>query len=243
MSHLVIRARVEVSPHRRDTVQTMFTSSADVFRTRQALGDLAEALRSHSAAVVRLGTTDHERSAIHRIVATGCRIDGGQDRVYTQLLLSAAMPDEDFLGFAVATAILLMDRLQEGVGGDDLFWNWDAFRDHYRLAEPPFRAALMNGFRIAEASGRVSLESSPEGSDCLTRPSSEVVSLLRSTGQPQLAKAIEDNVSAKEAGRIWSETAKDALTWKVCAGFRYLYERPASMTPPDAENTALIPWT
>ena len=220
----------------------MFKSTADVFRTRQAVWDLAEAVRRNSPAVERLGTTSAERDAILRIVAAGCRIGVGDARAYDQLLLSAAMPENDFSGFATATAILLMDRLQGGAGHDDLFWNWDAFRDHYPLADPPVRAALMNGFRAAAASGLVTLEHGPEGSDCLTRAEDDVMSLLLSEGDGQLADAIGDNISPEEAGRIWHRTDSQTLSWQAHMGFRYLYERPSSMAPPDPEDAALIPW-
>ena len=231
-----------VSPRGPDNVQPMFKSTADVFRTRQALRDLTEAVRSNSPAIARLGTTDTERAAIDRIVASGGHIGHGDDRVYSQLLLSAAMPDDDFNGFAVATAILLMDRLQDGTGGDDLFWNWDAFREHYRLADPTMRAALMNGFRMAEASGKVNLESSPDRTDCLTRSPGEVMSLLTAAEQHRLADAIAENVSASDAGRMWREAVSGELSWPVIAAFRYLYERPASMAPADPTQVALIPW-
>ena len=47
------------------------------------------------------------------------------------LTTAAAMPDEDFSRFVVATAILLLDRIQDGGGTDDLYWNFEAFREHF----------------------------------------------------------------------------------------------------------------
>ena len=74
-------AKVEVSPYGLGTVAPMFTSPADVFRTRQALRDLAEAVRSNSVALARLGTTENERKAIESIVDAGGRIQDASGRV------------------------------------------------------------------------------------------------------------------------------------------------------------------
>ena len=232
-----------IPPSRPDSLRTMFTSIADVFRIRQALRDLTEAVRINQDAVLRLGTTGAEKDAIARIVEAGCRIDmPGDNRAFTQLLLAAAMPEDDYPAFIAATAILLTDRLRSGGGTDDLYWNWKAFRDHYRLADPPVRAALMNGFRMAEEMGLVNLDTGPNASDCLTRTPEDVLSMLEGSGLDDLLRAIETETPADEAGALWAETDTGTLSWQALTGFRYLYERPASMAPEHPESAALIPW-
>jgi hypothetical protein len=221
----------------------MFTSTADVFRTRQALRDLLEVVHQNREVIFRPGLTGAERDAIEKILNRNCRIVATDDaRAYSEIRLAAAMPDEDFAGFIAATALLLADRLQQGCGADNLFWNWDAFRDHYMLADPPVRAALMNGFRLGDILGRVSVGDPPSEQACLTLTRGDVVASLRLDGAIELARAIEAGVPAREAGEIWARSAKGTLDWHELAAFRLLYERPESMSPPRPDETPLIPW-
>ena len=221
----------------------MFTSSAVVFRTRQAVRDLAETVGVHREAVQRLGVTGADRDAISRITANGCRIETTDQRdAYSSFLLAAAMPEEDFGAFIGATAVLLADRLQGGAGTDNLFWNWDAFRDHYRLADPTVRAALMNGFRLAADLKIVTLTHPPSDSDCLTFGEGDVVVTLQSVGLHEIGTAVRTNVTAEEAGELWLRTQSVTQNWQMRAGFRYLYERPASISPPDPNGAPLISW-
>lgn len=224
----------------------MCTSAADVFRTRQVISDL-------TAHITRAG-----RSAFCRISPRHSRLDGlfaapddgggafafPRDRdLYGEVLLAAALPDDDFPAFTTATVLLLLDRIGHGAGMDDLYWNWDAFADHYRLADPPVRAVIMNGFRTAAAMGRVSVSQPPEPEDCFTARRQDVLALLRRSDVPALCAAIEQDVSAGEAGELWSDWPADRLTPETVAGFRYLYERPASVAPAQPDTAALIPWT
>lgn len=219
----------------------MFTSSAVVFRTRQAVRDLQEVVRTHRDAVDRIGTNGADRSDLMQIIDNGCLLSS-EDRSYSSVLLAAALPDEDFNAFAVATAVLLADRLQDGGGTDDLFWNFDAFEDHYRLADSPVRAAIMNGFRAAHLTERVTLRDVPQPTFCLTRQREDVLQLLASEGQHQLFQDISASPAPEIAGKLWTGVAKEDLTLSVAAGLRYLYERPASMAPEAPETAKLIPW-
>jgi hypothetical protein len=223
----------------------MFTSDADVFRTRQSIRDLRKTIEeTGDNALSRLSGSGLGRGALRRVVTElGCRFDAqAHQDIYSETLLAAAMPDEDFPAFTLATALLLADRLQGGGGTDDLYWNWEAFSDHYRLADPPVRAAIMNGFRTLALAGRVTLGAGPSSADCLTRMVDDVISALRRSGHIDLLRAVTIEVSAEDAGQLWVEHAAvpDGITLK--AGFRYLYERPASIRPPDPAKAPLIPW-
>lgn len=223
----------------------MFTSSADVFRTRQVTSDL-------TAYVTLSG-----RKALCRILPDASRLEGlnrvlegqggwfriPQDRdAYGDVLLAAALPDDDFPAFTCATALLLLDRICQGDGEDDLFWNWDAFADHYRLADPAVRAVIMNGFRTGAALERVSTSSLPDPEDCLTERADLVLERLRSQGLSVLAEAIEYDTSAEHAGAIWSDWNASTDSPDGLSGFRYLYERPKSLLPRAPETAPLIPW-
>lgn len=220
----------------------MFTSSADVFRTRQAVRDLLEVVHRHRSAVYRLGETGAERAEIVSITEGGCQIVDADTRAYSSLLLAAAMPDDDFDSFVAATAILLADRIQGGAGEDDLYWNYDAFRDHYRLADSPVRAALMNAFRHGQIQGYVKLPDTPQPEACLTRQRADVLQILSAEGNGLLCETIQSDSSAATAGALWTAAAKRPLSLAVKIGFRYLYERPVSLAPDRPNDVPLIPW-
>ena len=222
----------------------MFTSSAEVFRRRQVTSDLISVVRAHRAALDRLGSTPSERDAIAEIVAQDCVLTTpAEDRLASQLLLAAALPDDDFPAFICATSILVVNRLSQGRGQDDLYWNWDVFRMHYRLADPPVRAALMNGFRAMDIAGLVTLDHRPSKDECLTLPEADVLAALASSDPLKLAPAITAKIHETEAGHLWREAARKPLDVPTQAGFRYLYERPMSMEPELPEAVQLIPWS
>ena len=223
-------------------------SAADVFRTRQAVRDLKGVI---------LSTTDY---TIHRVAAglpatfavnvdravalrdwldsSDCRFSFPEDEpVYTAILLSAALPDDDYPAFTFATAILLCDALQNGDGSDDLYWNWITFQEQYRLADAPVRAALMNGFRALNDEGQVRLGQGPSEADCLSRTRSEVLRIVET--DDELADLLSGDLSSETAGARWD--AVSALTQGALHVFRYLYERPSSISP-KSEDAALLPW-
>ncbi len=220
----------------------MFTSSADVFRTRQAVCDLLRVVHSHRSAVDRLGATGTDRSDIISILNAGCRIDDFGTRAFSSLLFAAAMPEEDFGAFIAATSILLADRLQGGQGDDDLYWNYEAFSEHYRLADAPVRAALMNGFRLGYELDRIKLPDLPPPETCLTMQKENVLQMLSAEGEELLVEAIQREASAKTAGAAWTAAVNRPLTTASKVGYRYLYERPASIAPHLSGDVELIPW-
>lgn len=220
----------------------MFTSSADVFRTRQAVRDLLGVVRLHRSAMSRVGVSNAETAMFETIVQNGGVIPAEKAESYVALQLTAAMPDEDFNGFIAATAILLADRLQAGAGKEDLYWNFEAFYDHYLLADAPVRAAVMNGFREVHRSRKNVLPREPQSQNCLTRQKEDVLTILSAEGWPWLEDAVHSEVDAEAAGRLWVKEMKPALSFPVRVGFRYLYERPDSLVPANPESALLIPW-
>lgn len=220
----------------------MFTSSADVFRTRQAVRDLLEVVHLHRAAMPRTGVSNAEAVMIETIVQNGGVIPTEKAESYVALQLTAAMPDDDFNGFIAATAILLADRIQAGSGDDDLYWNFEAFYDHYQLADAPVRAAVMNGFRQVQRIGKCQLPREPLTQNCLTRQQEDVLAILSAEGPHWLEDAVRSDLGAEAAGRLWVKEMRLALTFPVRVGFRYLYERPVSLAPAEPDSALLIPW-
>lgn len=230
------------SPSRAAMFRNMFTSSADGFRMRQVLSDLSNSVMSGRDSILRFSVRSHI-DAFPRLLANGGRFNLPDDRdFYSDVLLAAAMPEDDFPAFTTATSILLMDLLQSGAGTDNLFWNWDSFEGHYRMADATVRAAIMNGFRLGFEMGTVKPDTPPSASDCLTSSLGSVQRVLIDRDHKELAEAVTGNVTAKRAGALWTQHT-DSPDLSMLPGFRYLYERPASLTPPNQETAPLLPWS
>ncbi len=225
----------------------MVNGSVNVFRIRQAVSDLRALIASASDGLLTRVMMDvalpagGDKQALKTVIeGGGARFSMPRDEdAYAAVLFAAAQPDMDFPAFVVSTALLLADRLQDGQGGDDLYWNWESFRDHYALADPPARAALMNGFRVGAQTGRVLIDRLPDPDLCLTRSIHEVIGSGASGGFVDLVRA---QASARAAGRSWAATNPRTLTPADQRAARYLYERPSSMAPPGGARAPLIPW-
>ena len=221
----------------------MLKSNAEVFRTRQSVSDLSQIVTRNGTVLNRLSDTQAGQDALLGVCNSGFRLPQPDiHHVHTRLLLVAALPDDDFHGFTVATAILLANRLSVENKVDDLYWNWDAFRSHYLLGEAQISAALMNGYKCLADLGRVTLGAGPKDKDCLTQSKGSVLNALDAREDALLIEAIADDAQASEAGALWQqETAQDTPPRRLAA-FRYLYERPLSMAPPDPNTANLIAW-
>lgn len=154
------------------------------FQTLQVVADLQSA-----AAIGFTGLAERMKPAqkqlLRRVIFDQkCVLSASDaDAIHPDLLLVAALPDKGLDVFLSATALLLADRLQGGAGADDLFWNWDAFQEHYRKGPSPVRAAVMNGFRWAHTTRRVNLEQGPEGRDLQTYDQSDLMRVLKVVAQ------------------------------------------------------------
>ncbi len=230
----------------------MAQSYVDPFRIRQTVHDLGlvmarasdgtrhrvaerAAPRERQEAAYSLARI-MDRPAPRRRVAPGAAF-------YGAARMAAALPDDDFEGFVFATAALLLDRINGSDTPDDLHWNWDAFADHYRLADPWQRAALMNGFRTGTALGRVSLLDGPTQDDCLTVRAHILFHddpPLGAFGQV-VSDAARTEASATEAGHLWAEAVDRGAQLTLLPFFRYLYERPEGLSPPKPDNATLLP--
>ncbi|MEQ9036904.1 MAG: hypothetical protein RIE24_00935 [Silicimonas sp.] len=224
----------------------MFKSSADVFRIRQVVSDLTTYIATEGwNALTRVSTGKAEFAHLCSVFERqgGCFVLPDDHKVYGDVLLAAALPDDDFPAFTCATAFLLLDRIQLGGGDDSLYWNWDAFSDHYRLSDPAVRALLLNGFRTAARTGLVSISSLPTPAECFTEAPEAVLGALREEGHERLISAIADEAVPRAAGEVWIELSENLPSKAVLAGVRHLYERPQSIEPASPEIAPLIPWS
>jgi hypothetical protein len=212
-------------------LEMFITSSADVFRTKQAVADLShQAVMASPQILARIAKGGRETGPadlLRHVAGDGIFVVPRDEDMLSAVLLAAALPDDDFPAFTTATVLLLLDRLRNGGGRDDLYWNWDAFGDHYRLAAPPLRAAIMCGFRALTISRGLYLSHPPLPSDCLTE---------QDYRSPQ-------RLSDTEAGRLWQDRSmnREPLNSDERRFFRHLVEREAGMSPSQPETCPTVP--
>ena len=129
------------------------------FRQAQSARDLICLARgaSHEALVALSaagGAPEDYRSLIHD---RGCHFETDADlALYDALALAAKKPDSAG-PFTAATAILLADLLQGGLGPDRLDWHVERFADDYRALPDIARAAIFNGFWTARTYGQMGI--------------------------------------------------------------------------------------
>ena len=172
------------------------------FKTMQVLADLKSAAATgFSNLSSRL--SPGVKSTLRRVIFDqDCKMmPADAEKLHGELMMVASMPDQDRGSFMTATIILLSDRLQDGAGEDDLFWNWDAFQDRYREAPAPIRAALMNGFRCAHGMQLVRLDQPPAGTDLRTYDEEDLIRLLR-----LIARSMTDDIRDLVCGLAPEET-------------------------------------
>lgn len=185
------------------------------FRWMQVLSDLRGAAIAgfdELASCISDGRTQDLR---HLVFEKECKLSSETAKVlHGELMMVASAPDEDHTAFVAATVILVADRLQHGAGDDDLFWNWNAFRDRYREAPSPTRAALMNGFRCAHDMGLVQLTSPPGGRDLCTYDEDDLLRLLKIIARSVTLEAREHmyDLAAAETKGVHRKALENCLS-------------------------------
>ena len=232
-------------------------------RTLQATHDLRCVARSAGPETLfRLAegantATKHED--LERLIQTdGCRItDAATHALLPSLTLAATLPDDDFSAFQVATSVLLADRLQEGLGTDDLFWHWDAFQEHYLSADPHVRAAILQGYLHAHHLGLVVLMDPPEISTLTTDTLPAIEEYLAEACEGPQARYADGLALALWGGELSTNTwaayclpllETDSTPDTVIRCLRYLYEtrsdlkiHPGENFDPGTDTPPLIP--
>ncbi len=240
------------------------------YRSLQAIHDLrclaasaSERTLDRLAAGTSNAVTGHD---LRRLIDEGCRLSEAMaGAVHSALLLAATLPDDDFDGFRVSTAILIADRLQGGAGENDLYWHWDAFQAHYRTLSDRDRAAVLQGFRQLHEDGWVALFDPPEGNWIATETAPTVRTILQtllSGTESDLARriaglcieALDSRDGVAELALAWTEESDAILRLdpKLCGplirGIRHVYEArsewqayPGRSFDPSADLPIMIP--
>ncbi len=121
------------------------------------------------------------RILIRVILHQGARLELPEDGALHEALLAAAgQPEADRAAFCAATAILLANRLQDGLGTEDLGSYWERFQPAYLTLPAHDRAAIIHGFLTGAEIGHVAIQPPESRFAQLTRRSEEVRAALLS---------------------------------------------------------------
>lgn len=223
------------------------------FRTAQALADLQAAAREAPPPIVAAlaagsPVAGAEGVLTKLITEHGCRLDGpdGQS-LYPALKLAATLPEDGIDSFLLATVILLADRLQQGGGGDDLFWHWDAFRTRYREAEPPVRAAIYQGYLRLDELGLIALFDKPERDDLCRHDAGDVIADLTRSNDPDASAvlaALAEAGSVGAATEVWERRGARLVSEQAHAmlsGIRHVFESSVEFAPAAKSENAIGP--
>ena len=165
------------------------------FQTMQVVSDLHSAAATGFSELSAYLSPGLKGSLRRLIFDQECKMTPDDvSTLHAELMMVASMPDQSHPAFMTATLVLLSDRLQNGAGQDDLFWNWDAFQERYREAPSSIRAALMNGFRCAHRLKLVKLDHVPSGKDLRTYDESDLHRLLKI-----IARSMTDDMQQRVA--------------------------------------------
>lgn len=213
------------------------------FRTLQAISDLRTiAQAAGGATLARLASgvdiPNSERLLWSLIFQDGCRFSKPNTiKLHQKLVLAAALPNDDFDAFQIATTILVADRLQRGGGQDDLYWHWDAFQDHYALSPPHIRSSLFHGFRRMHVDGLVVLADPPSGSGLLTEELSDVAGALEEESGARAAAIHAALGEGPVPPELWSLHCAPELgpartpAPALVRGIRHVFERHLDWCP------------
>ncbi|WP_149866477.1 hypothetical protein [Tropicimonas marinistellae] len=147
--------------------------------------------------------TDRVRGADHHAIARviedqGGRLETSADlALYDAIRMSACQPDTDRAAFSGATAILLADLLQDGLGRDDLADYWAALQPAYSALPPHDRAAILQGYLTAADLGRVRCPTLPHVQSQVALTSGEARAPLLACARremPALQRLLEDRI-------------------------------------------------
>ncbi|MDC0659840.1 hypothetical protein N6L27_17710 [Leisingera sp. SS27] len=115
------------------------------------------------------------------------------------LWLAAVSPETNPDAVLTAASVLIMASLSNKDSAQDLSWLWEEYKDIYRAATPPVRAALMNGFKRLRHSRLLPDDCKPSEEDLLTRALSDVEEILIPIARSMTSAEIE-SVAAADYG-------------------------------------------
>ena len=174
------------------------------FRQAQAAYDLICLARAapHETLVTFSAGGGHAKDVQSLLHDRGCRFESDADlALYETLALAATEPDHPS-AFTTATAVLLADLLQNGLGPDRLDWHFDMFADSYRALPDAARAAIFNGYWAARVYGHMGIlppELPITAEDRITRPAETILPNLKALAK-RLTPDERESVSKSDYG-------------------------------------------
>lgn len=147
---------------------------------QQAIADLravaAETSFPIPMAITAMGSNEALR--FENLRSTDSLLPASDDTLSDALWAAAMSPEEGADGAGLATAMLLGRAIEDGMPNTDFLTLWDVSYTHFARANPPVRAALMNGFRFAAEFFLADDTIRPEPAFCLTSKADSVIGQL-----------------------------------------------------------------
>ncbi|MEL7026312.1 MAG: hypothetical protein AAGO57_03645, partial [Pseudomonadota bacterium] len=171
---------------------------------------------------------------------------------------TAALPDEDFPSFLLATQLVLIDVLSRRMMPAQIAHHWPTFRGHYRAASAVDRAAIAQAFRTVGLVQDTPISIPETLADRTTAPAAGLKPLLESKLSKTLAptsdtdpssvaavliEALKSPRAAQDAADLWATHGAlfaQSMGEQVLAGFRYIYEAWDGFAPDGGENIPLL---
>jgi hypothetical protein len=226
-------------------------SFAAGFRTLQAVRDLrvlaAQApveARARIAAGIPDGwmAPDAAQAALAALASGDALEPEARTEIISAVRLAAALPNDDFPAFLVATMILLAEALERDEAIDDVQWYWQTFRGHYRVAAAVERAAIVQAIRrlgLLRGDGTALPETGPDKATASAAALRPLLERYRPKGlappepteTPGIAVLLLEGLTsapaADRAAEFWAEKGETLIRTappEILAGFRHLYE-------------------
>jgi len=95
------------------------------------------------------------------------------------LLFAALQPQENRASFSLATVLLVRELITQPDTRDDLWHHWDTQQAAYANLPRATHSAILRGYAVAHALGKVTLPTPPADDDRLTTPKHTVLMALR----------------------------------------------------------------
>ncbi|MEM9248543.1 MAG: hypothetical protein AAGB05_07580 [Pseudomonadota bacterium] len=169
-----------------------------------------------------------------RAAESGAVLDTAAEPFLPVLGLAATLPDDDLDGFVIATVLLIADRLQDGMGQDDLYWHYDAHRETYLSLPADLRACILMGYSTLHALGRVTLDRPPEPSELEARPGGLVRAALTAApeAEARILRQALDGAPFEESEALWRGTPTRLTVSPVLSGaVRHLFQTRPGWDP------------
>ncbi len=245
----------------------MSMSFADSFRTLQAVRDLrilaalapVEARARIAAGIPTASIApDMAQMALEALTQGNGLAPDVRDETIKSVQTQAALPNEDYPTFLLASFLLLIEVLSGRTPYLEIEHHWPTFREHYRAAAAVERAAIGQAFRRISTTQEIEIPRPEIRADRTTASAAALNQLLEprvgralaplapthpSSVASVLIDAMSDPAAVKLAADLWAENGtrfSNSMPEEIIAGFRHIYEAWDGFAPNGAPLIPLL---